>query len=86
MAAEQKRLRGRLAALQTPAPCVAHRDAMLASIDQGLAMLDKLASSMSRGDTAQLTAVADEGRRVEESARAVDKIAAELKKRYGIKA
>lgn len=81
---DQVRLRARVAQIDAPQPCLEYRAALLRSLDQGVAMLDKLATSMSAGDTAKLTEVAAEGREIEAAARRVDQLAMAIKKQYAL--
>lgn len=81
---DQVRLRARISEIDAPPPCAEYRAALLQSFDRAVSMLDKLASSMSVGDTARLADVAAEGREIEAHARRVDQLAAALKKQYGL--
>ena len=73
-------------AITPPAPCAEHHRLTLALLDEAVVIVARLRDGVAAGDASAITAVATSSSAVEGRARAVDLMAASLKKQYGLEA
>jgi len=74
----------RLESLGTPAPCVAHHRASLASLEEGLVMLRSVKKAVAAADLSALTALDTQGNSLRSHAEALAAEEKELRQRYSL--
>jgi hypothetical protein len=74
----------RLRRVSVPAPCAEHHRLTVSLLDSAAALLQRLQGASTNASGAGLGALVGEGHDIEQRAKQVDTLAAEIKKRYGI--
>jgi hypothetical protein len=84
LAAANQKVRDSLSAMSVPEPCREHHRLTVGLLDESIAMLDRVKGQMGGGDLASLSAMAAQGHDLEQKAKRVDALAAEIKRRFGL--
>jgi hypothetical protein len=84
LAAANQKVRDGLRAVSVPEPCREHHRRTVALLDESIAMLERVKGQMNGADVSALTAMAAQGQELERNAKAVDAMAADLKRRFGL--
>jgi len=84
LAAANLKVRDSLSAVSVPEPCREHHRLTVGLLDESIAMLDRVKGQMGGGDLASLPAMAAQGHDLEQKAKHVDALAAEIKRRFGL--
>jgi hypothetical protein len=73
-----------IAAMSVPYPCQEHHRRTLAVLGQALALLEKLQGGVMSGDLEGLVLLSGESRELEAETRAIDALAEQLKRQFGV--
>ena len=84
LVASQRSLQTRMAQVVPPPSCREHHERSVALFARSVALLDRTRAAMSGQGTTDLSAIAVEGRGIEEEARAVDAMANDLRRAAGL--
>lgn len=84
LAAANRKVRDNLRAMTVPEPCREHHRLTLAVLDESLAMLERVKGQLGGEDESALAALPEAGRALEQKAKDVDALAAEIKRRFGL--
>ena len=84
LAAANQKVRDGLRALAVPEPCREHHRRTVALLDESIAILERVKGQMNGADVSALTAMATQGQELERNAKAVDAMAADIKRRFGL--
>lgn len=79
-----QRVRDAVAAMTVPAPCAEHHSRTLGLLDEGLSLLKEVKSRFHSEEETGLEAIAASAYSIQNRAKQVDALAADLKRRYGI--
>jgi hypothetical protein len=82
--AAQKGAAQRLRRVSVPAPCAEHHRLTVSLLDSAAALLQRLLGASANASGAGLGSLVNEGHDLEQRAKQVDTLAADIKKRYGI--
>ena len=84
LVASQRSLQTRMAQVVPPPSCREHHERSVALFARSVALLDRTRAAMTGQGTTDLSAIAVEGRGIEEEARAVDAMANDLRRAAGL--
>ncbi len=82
LASSQRHVRDAIAQIAAPAPCKDHQRQTLALMDDGSTMLDELTRAIAANDQARMVTIASRARTLQERARAIAQLAADVKEKY----
>jgi hypothetical protein len=82
--AANQRVRDSVAAMSVPSPCAEHHSRTLRLLDEGLSLLKDVKSRFVSEDMTGLETITTTAYGIQNRAKEVDALAAEIKKRYGI--
>ena len=74
----------KLRMLETPAPCLPHRQVTVEALEAANRLLVKMRTSIGAQDLSSLGTMSSEGQDVERRAKEADALATDIKKRYGL--
>lgn len=82
--ATQRSLRSRMEEIHAPPSCRRHQEASLRLMDRAITLLDRTRGALTSPDPAALMSIAAEGHAIESEAKAVDAMAADLRRAAGL--